>query len=472
MKQLTLLFFTLFFCGYSYAQVGIGTTNPDPSSMLDIQSDSQGLLAPRMDTAARNAIANPAESLLVFDTDEDAFYYYDTAGTKWVKLLTNNVERDNYVLVKDETDFPTSGTLDENTYYEINGTITLTKSINLNNAYVSGMDANEDILSFPGGTVFKGTTTGGSIRNVTLKGDKAFEITGPGITQGSLLVQNTIIDGMSTSVGSISGFGLYFGNIVQFKGNKGGITYSNIGNLLLNNQAWLDTNEGTFETFSGNFGLIEKVSGFSSVNGGDVALDVSDASLNVTTGVLQGTVFSGGGDFVSGYAAANTYPGYNFSVDWEVNAPGIPRESDDVGNASMYYQGTAASTTLNSNGTKISVSTTASNLLRFSHGNNELIYKGKEERVFDISGSLSYNSSGVPELVFYILKKTTSGNSALNNTKVFSKGSTGFFTDSGTLAIPLTGTVSLKPDESIEVWVQGGNSSSSINIRSLNLSIN
>ena len=104
MKNIKLLFLSILFTGFSYAQVGIGTTNPDPSSMLDIQSDSQGLLAPRMNTADRNAIASPAEGLLVFDTDEDAFYYYDTSGSTWVKLQANNVERDNYKLVKSVSD--------------------------------------------------------------------------------------------------------------------------------------------------------------------------------------------------------------------------------------------------------------------------------------------------------------------------------------------------------------------------------
>ncbi|HBY70027.1 MAG TPA: hypothetical protein DEG69_21130, partial [Flavobacteriaceae bacterium] len=277
MKIFKLLLLTLLFSGSSYAQVGIGTTTPDPSSMLDVTSDSQGLLVPRMTTAERNAITDPAKSLLVFDTTENKYYYNDGNKTtpNWIPINPQNEKRDNYVLVKDESDFPTSGTLDENTYYEINGTITLTKSINLNNAYVSGMDANEDVLSFPGGTVFAGNTSGGSIRNVTLKGDKAFEITGPGIAQGSLLVQNTIIDGMSTSVGSISGFGLYFGNIVQFVNNTDGITYSDIGNLLLNNQAWLDSNGGTYEKLTGTFGLVEKVSGFSTVKDGATGFDVS-----------------------------------------------------------------------------------------------------------------------------------------------------------------------------------------------------
>jgi len=320
------------------AQVGIGTDTPDTTSILDLQSSSKGLLVPRMSTLEREAIESPAESLLVFDTTEQAFYYYSTTNTSWTRLENDtSVKRDNFKLIKSVTDLAPeltagSGTtykLDENTYYEINGTIALAFPIDLNNAYISGLDANEDIL-VASGVVFKGST-GGSIRNLTIKGTKAFEITGPGIaTNSSLLVQNTVVDGMTSSVGSISGFGIYFGNIIQFINNADGITYSNIGNLLLNNQAWFSSNNGTFEKLTGSFGLVEKVSGFSTVNGSDIAFDVSTTGLAVGNGVLNGTVFSGtttAPDYIKGYTT-DSYIGYSFTTAWSVNAPGIPKESD------------------------------------------------------------------------------------------------------------------------------------------------
>lgn len=52
----------------SVAQVGIGIETPDPSSVLDLESTTAGLLAPRMTTAQRDAIALPAKSLIVFNT--------------------------------------------------------------------------------------------------------------------------------------------------------------------------------------------------------------------------------------------------------------------------------------------------------------------------------------------------------------------------------------------------------------------
>ena len=64
------------------AQVGIGTTTPDASAMLQIDNTTQGILIPRMTQLQRNAIVSPATGLLVFQTNSTiGFYYYD--GGSW-----------------------------------------------------------------------------------------------------------------------------------------------------------------------------------------------------------------------------------------------------------------------------------------------------------------------------------------------------------------------------------------------------
>ncbi len=54
-----------------YSQVGINPdgSNPDPSAGLDVKFDNKGFLAPRMTQAQRDAIAAPAEGLMVICTD-------------------------------------------------------------------------------------------------------------------------------------------------------------------------------------------------------------------------------------------------------------------------------------------------------------------------------------------------------------------------------------------------------------------
>lgn len=69
--------------------VGIGTTTPNASSILEMQATDKGVLVPRMTTAQRNAIVSPANSLLVYDTDFDCYFYYIAATTTWTSLCNS-----------------------------------------------------------------------------------------------------------------------------------------------------------------------------------------------------------------------------------------------------------------------------------------------------------------------------------------------------------------------------------------------
>lgn len=51
-----------------------------PSAMLDVQSTTKGMLAPRMTTAEKTAIDPAAIGLIVFDTDFNNYYFYNGAG--------------------------------------------------------------------------------------------------------------------------------------------------------------------------------------------------------------------------------------------------------------------------------------------------------------------------------------------------------------------------------------------------------
>ena len=54
---------------HSMSQVGIGTTGPVNSSMLDVTSVTRGMLPPRMTAVQMNAIANPVLGLIVYCSD-------------------------------------------------------------------------------------------------------------------------------------------------------------------------------------------------------------------------------------------------------------------------------------------------------------------------------------------------------------------------------------------------------------------
>ena len=86
MKQIFTFLAAVVLNASTYAQVGIGTTNPNTSAALDITSTTKGFLIPRMTNVQRQAISNPAAGLQVFVTDFDggSFMFYD--GTKWGTL--------------------------------------------------------------------------------------------------------------------------------------------------------------------------------------------------------------------------------------------------------------------------------------------------------------------------------------------------------------------------------------------------
>lgn len=78
-----------------------------PSAIGDIRSTTKGILIPRMTEAQKNAIASPATSLLVYQTDENAgFWYYDS--TAWVWLGDGNF----IPLAGTQTDAPVTGSIE------------------------------------------------------------------------------------------------------------------------------------------------------------------------------------------------------------------------------------------------------------------------------------------------------------------------------------------------------------------------
>lgn len=99
-KVLKSLIFMLFCCHVN-AQVGIGTTTPEASSMLDIDAklsgDNKGVLIPRIPLTSTTdivTISSPANSLLVYNTNTlnditTGFYYWETDSNRWIRLLNS-----------------------------------------------------------------------------------------------------------------------------------------------------------------------------------------------------------------------------------------------------------------------------------------------------------------------------------------------------------------------------------------------
>jgi len=76
-----LIAFTIFVNAQS---VAVNTTgnSADASAMLDISSNSKGVLITRLSTAQRIGIGTPAEGLFVYDTDTKGFWYFSLGAWK------------------------------------------------------------------------------------------------------------------------------------------------------------------------------------------------------------------------------------------------------------------------------------------------------------------------------------------------------------------------------------------------------
>lgn len=85
--------------------LSIGKKSIDESAILEVTapSNNKGVLLPRLTSFQRESIPAPQEGLLVFDTDQDEFYYFD--GNQWLSLNhskyrkgSNAVDEDHFTI--------------------------------------------------------------------------------------------------------------------------------------------------------------------------------------------------------------------------------------------------------------------------------------------------------------------------------------------------------------------------------------
>jgi len=93
MKKIILTISLAFYISLiGFAQVGITSDGSEPhnSAMLEIKSTDKGLLPPRMNSTARDAISSPAEGLIIYNTDTKEIEYFN--GSLWRSLVVPNSE--------------------------------------------------------------------------------------------------------------------------------------------------------------------------------------------------------------------------------------------------------------------------------------------------------------------------------------------------------------------------------------------
>lgn len=166
MKQIVLLLFFLT-TTLGLAQVGVNTTTPDPSSMLDISATNKGVLVPRVSlanvtTTQLDGTNTAATGLLIWNTNAATvggngvgFYFFN--GTQWMPI-TQTATSDHDIYEVGSTNPPNA--INDNKYTEGSLTIgtntaatgvldvdnaTKTTSVDINNTFVTnpiGIDVN------------------------------------------------------------------------------------------------------------------------------------------------------------------------------------------------------------------------------------------------------------------------------------------------------------------------------------------
>ncbi|MEM6516195.1 MAG: cell wall anchor protein [Bacteroidota bacterium] len=457
MKTFYSIAFILLANCFLFAQVGIDTETPDPSSALDVSSTDSGFLAPRMTTAQREAIVSPAQGLLVYDTTLESFQYYQNG---WQTIAANN-KRTNYKLVQSISDLAdelTAGggsTYELNTdfLYEINGTILVDFPIDLNGAYVEGVDSTEDILfNNSGSTLFQGSA--GALRNMTIAGNgqQIFDISGSGTE--TFLVNSTIFSGGS-SMGSLSDLGTAFFSITQYVSNSDGFDVSDISSFFVSNVFWTASNSGTFATLTGTFDNLQINGGRIETDSGETGIDVSANPTITNEAKLSGLSFVGDGTLIDGYTTGS-YDGFNFTTNWTVESSGIPTETDEQATANFFS--TAALTTgftqSITDGTAVEIEGGGTfdntELFRFRSNteNNRLIYEGQKTRNFQLAASLSVRvANAVGDFYTFLIAK---------NGVVVDDSDTLVQITSNTeiQSISINTVVTMETDDFVEVFVQ------------------
>lgn len=131
--------------------VGIGTTTPEATSLVELNSTTKGFLKPRMTTAQRNAISSPAEGLEIYNTDNQTIDYFN--GTSWVAL--NGTTRYIKLIMSVDQSVNVGSDLNFDTIDSANGMTSSSNGIDLKAGVTYRIEANIDLMA-PQGSGFLG----------------------------------------------------------------------------------------------------------------------------------------------------------------------------------------------------------------------------------------------------------------------------------------------------------------------------
>jgi len=190
-KNKIIAVFFLILYGNINAQVGIGTSNPAPSSILDVSAVDKGILIPRMNSEVRDGITTPAPGLLIYNTTDLGFNYYQS-GWKDFSPAYYEVNSTSPINISSLSDTampglsfsPKAGNYlaQFNAQYTFYSSITVLAVEALNASIITLMNLGTDKSSLPAYTI-PITHPSSSLLNETLLSG-VYDLTGPGTADG------------------------------------------------------------------------------------------------------------------------------------------------------------------------------------------------------------------------------------------------------------------------------------------------
>ncbi|MES2850120.1 MAG: tail fiber domain-containing protein [Bacteroidota bacterium] len=334
MKKLSVLSYFLFLISYSsFSQnVGIGTNTPDASALLDVSATNKGILIPRLTDVQMNAIASPANGLLVYNTDSACFAYHST--TKWVFLKNNNTTNNGW---------NTNGNAGIDTSQNFMGTTDDNDIIFKRNNTIAGR-INESQYSTSFGV--------GALNNIESPAGFNTAIGYQALTSNNTGGTNTAIGSLSL-ISNTSGSENVSMGAESMRSNTNGGSNTAIGALSL-----AANNAGNENTSVGRYSLLNNIGG----------------SRNIAIGSFAGSANEGG--------SGNVYIGYDAGGDETDVSNRLYINNEHSGSKSLIY-GEFDNKLLRLNG-NVGIGTTPQGLLHISNANtdenaSQLIIEGNSD---------------------------------------------------------------------------------------------
>lgn len=275
--------------------VGIGTTDPTSSALLEVTSTTKGVLVPRMTKAQRDGILSPAVGLLIYQTNlTPGFYYFDGSG--WTAISSKDATR----TLNNLTTTAVNATLQPGT----DNTIDLgSTAFSWKNLFVDGVGY---LGSVKIGT-FTGTPTAGHIRwtgtdfegyngvswvSLTATGGGGGGGAATDLSNLSSTNINTDLKPQTDNMHDLGAFdknwqNIYLSGSIQ-KGNAHALTITTNGNVIMGNTSRTDLELLTFSNYLIGTNAGKLINNSSS---GNILMGYEAASLS--TDIISGNVVIG-----------------------------------------------------------------------------------------------------------------------------------------------------------------------------------